>query len=179
MRVVVEFCVVWSRPAMARVWPSRSSTTVRALRWSMAGTRPPLIVVPAPKLSWLKTGSTSSRITSLARMWGRKLRIAPKLANWTVTTAVPPGIDELCGTGYGKRPPARNRAGWPSSAIRFGSARSLARAFDRRALRKSENWPALKMPKSWALFGVADAAGVERRGDPARAPPGVRSRPSA
>src|SRR5438093_204764 len=117
----------------------------------MAGTRPPLIVVPAPKLSWLNTGSTSSRITSFERISGKKLRIAPKLANWTVTTAVPPGIEELWGTGYGNNPPARNRAGWPSRVIRFGSASSLAIEFDRRAFRKIENCAALKMPKSWAL----------------------------
>src|SRR3954452_14921060 len=96
-------------------------------------------------------------------MWGKKLRIAPKLANWTVTTAVPPGIDELCGTGYGNNPPARNRAGCPSRAMRVGSARILASALARSALRNSENCPALKIPNSCelALVAVADEPKVE------------------
>ena len=97
------------------------------------------------------TGSTSSRITSLGRISGRNVRIVPNRWNWTVTTAVPPGIDELCGTGNGNRPPTRNRAGCPSSATRLGSARILARALVRRASMNSEKWPASKMPKSGEL----------------------------
>ncbi len=51
-----------------------------------------------------------------------------------------------------------NCAGWPSSAIRLGSARTLAIAFDRSTSRNSENCAALKMPNSVAVeVGVADA----------------------
>ena len=77
-----------------------------------------------------------------------KLRMVPNRRNWIVTTAVPPGIDELWGTGNGNYPPTRNRAGWPSRATRFGSARILARALLRRALMNSEKCPASKTPKS-------------------------------
>ena len=45
------------------------------------------------------TGSTSRRITSLGRISGTKVRIVPNRWNWTVTTAVPPGIELLWGTG--------------------------------------------------------------------------------
>ena len=75
------------------------------------GTVPPLTTVVCAKLSSLMTGSTSRRITSLARIWGSKVRIVPNCWNWTVTTAVPPGIELLWGTGYGKIPPTRKRAG--------------------------------------------------------------------
>ena len=45
MRIVVALVVSWSSPAIASVWPSRSSTTVRALRCVIEGTVPPLTVV--------------------------------------------------------------------------------------------------------------------------------------
>ena len=64
--------VNWSSPAIASVWPSRSSTTVRALRSVIDGTVPPLTVVACAKLSWLMTGSTSSRITSLGKDLGQE-----------------------------------------------------------------------------------------------------------
>ncbi len=82
---------------MASVCPSRSSTTVRALRWLRPGTAVPLTDVPAA-VSSLKAGSTSRRITSPARMFGRKLSRAPNGANWIVTT-LPPPLAEICGTG--------------------------------------------------------------------------------
>ena len=96
------------------------------------------------KLSWLMTGSTSSRITSLGRISGRKVRIVPNRWNWTVTTAVPPGIDELCGTGNGNMPPTRNRAGCPSRATRFGSARIFARLLVRRASMNKREVPGVE-----------------------------------
>ena len=53
------------------------------------------------EFNWLMTGSTSRRITSLGRIWGMKFRMVPNRRNWIVTTAVPPGIDELGGRGRG------------------------------------------------------------------------------
>src|ERR671932_682991 len=87
-----------------------------------------------------------------------------------------------CGTGKGYSPPARKRAGWPSRAIRFGSARILARLFARRALMKRLNSPALKMPKSCVLpFRATEAVegpNFEATGwntPGARAAPGVKA----
>src|SRR5205823_12067064 len=66
-------------------------------------------------------------------------------------------IAELCGTGYGNCPPAMNCAGWPSSAIRFGSARILAIELERRASMKSEKWAAWKIPKRFPVFAALAA----------------------
>ncbi len=85
-----------------------------------------------------------------------KVRIVPNRWNWTVTTAVPPGIEELCGTGNGNIPPTRKRAGCPSRAIKFGSARIFARLLERKASMNSEKCPASNTPKSGEVpAGVA------------------------
>ena len=58
--------MLFSRPAIANDWPSRSSTSVSARRVVSAGIRKPEIVTPLLKSSALTSGLTCSRITSPA-----------------------------------------------------------------------------------------------------------------
>ena len=78
-----SFCeMLFIRPAIANVCPSRSSTSVSARRVISAGMRNPESVRPLLKSSELTSGRTFSRITSPA-MVGLKVRRMPNSLNTT------------------------------------------------------------------------------------------------
>ena len=113
MREVVPSRLSCNSPAMARVWPSRSSTTVWALRVFSPGTGVPpgTSTVPRVKSIELTSGSTDRRITSPSRMVGRKASRTPNSRNWMVIAPVPtPAPPPPWGTGIGNSPPARKVA---------------------------------------------------------------------
>ncbi len=61
---IVSLTVLFIRPAMANVWPSRSSTSVSMRRVESAGTRKPSIVTAFWKSSALTSGRTLRWIKS-------------------------------------------------------------------------------------------------------------------
>ena len=101
-------CVtLFSRPAMANDWPSRSSTSVSARRVRSAGMRKPWRVMPLLKSSELTSGFTLRRITSPAIV-GLNVSRTPNSLNSIVTALVVPWT-----IGIGNSPPARKLASWP------------------------------------------------------------------
>ena len=117
------FCIVvliwlFSSPAIANVWPSRSSSSVSVRRLISAGMRKPSRCTPFAKSSVLTSGRTRRRMRSPCTT-GTKFRRTPNSLNCTVIALPPPG----CVTGIGNSPPARKLASLPLSATRFGSAR--------------------------------------------------------
>ena len=114
-----EFIVLFSRPAIANVWPSSSSSSVSVRRVVSAGIRNPCSVTALAKSSVLTSGRTF-RCTRLPMTVGVKFRRTPNSLYWTVIATLPP---EPCAIGIGTSPPARKLASLPLSATRFGSAR--------------------------------------------------------
>ncbi len=105
------------RPAMAKLWPSRSSTWVEARRVLMAGTWKPWIWTPLRGSSWLTSGAIFRRIWPESSTVGVTFSFTPKVRNSMVTPLLP------LGTGKGNSPPARKLASCPDIAVRFGRAR--------------------------------------------------------
>ncbi len=113
--------VLFIRPAIANVWPSRSSTSVSVRRVDSAGMRKPSSVTALAKSSELTSGFTFRWIRSPPSTVGVKFRRTPNSLKMIVT-ALPP-VPLGCTIGYGYSPPARKLASLPLVAIRFGSAR--------------------------------------------------------
>ena len=76
-----EVMVLFISPAMAKVWPSCSSTSVCVRRVEMAGTRKPSSVTALLKSSELTSGATFSLTRSLPTMVGVKFSRTPNSLN--------------------------------------------------------------------------------------------------
>ena len=84
-----EVTVLFSRPAIANVWPSCSSTSVSVRRVEIAGTRKPESATALAKSSELTSGATFSFTRSLPTMVGVKCSLTPNSLNWMVTVWPP------------------------------------------------------------------------------------------
>jgi hypothetical protein len=100
---------LFSSPAMAKDWPSRSSTSVAARRVDSAGIRKPASCRPFAKSRVLTSGWTFSRIMSPV-MVGTNLSLTPNSFHWMLTVAAAPSP---CAIGTGNSPPARKLASCP------------------------------------------------------------------
>ncbi len=111
-----------SRPAMAKLSPSRSSTVVLARRVCRPGTRRLLMTIDALGSIELTSGATSMLMTPSASTVGVNARLTPNGLNWT-EMAIPLSPPPLpCATGIGNSPPARKLAVSPDRATSVGSA---------------------------------------------------------
>src|SRR5262245_2869154 len=80
---------VCSRPAIEKLWPSRSSTVVRASRFVSDGTTNPLRVTANAKLSSLTDGARRRLMIPFSRTVGLNDNWTPKGWYWMVITHVP------------------------------------------------------------------------------------------
>ena len=115
---------------MAKVSPSRSSTTVLARRVCRPGMRRPLMTIDAEGSIELTSGATTRLMTPSASTVGVKARLTPNGLNSTVILlppppAAPPPLPWL--TEIGNSPPARKLAVSPDKATSVGSARVVTR----------------------------------------------------
>src|SRR5215475_6126029 len=110
-----------SRPAIAKLWPSRSSIVVTASRLISDGTVVPEIVTALAKSSSLTSGAIRRLIRPFCRTVGVNDSRTPKGLYSIVGVTSP--LAEVAAIGTGNSPPARNCAVSPESAIRLGSAR--------------------------------------------------------
>ena len=78
---IVSVTVLFIRPAMANVWPSRSSTSVSVRRVVSAGIRKPSTTTALAKSSELTSGLTLRLIRSPPSTVGVKLRRTPNSLN--------------------------------------------------------------------------------------------------
>src|SRR5262245_37104060 len=126
-----------SSPAIEKLWPSRSSTVVRASRLLIDGTLKPDMVTACAKLSSLTDGASRKLMMPLSRTVGVKANCTPNGWYWMVmahpTATAAPDDDWHVGTGYS--PPARNEAVSPESATRSGSANCRINPLVSKALR--------------------------------------------
>ena len=76
-----DVTVLLSRPAIAKVWPSCSSTSVSVRRVEIAGTRKPEIETALPKSSELTSGATFNFTRSVPTMVGVKRSRTPNSLN--------------------------------------------------------------------------------------------------
>src|SRR5262249_12051239 len=127
---------VCSRPAIEKLWPSRSSTVVRASRLSSDGMLKPFAFTAIAKLSSLTDGARRRLMMPFSRTVGVKANCTPNGWYWTLMTGTPP-VPPGCTTGIGYSPPARNEAVSPESAIRSGSANRRTSPFVSKALRST------------------------------------------
>ena len=96
--------VVCSRPAIAKLCPSRNSMVVVAVRRVSAGIVVPEMLTALVKSSALTSGLIDRLITPLVRTVGRNLNSTPKSLNSIVGVAMP--IPEVTAMGTGICPPA-------------------------------------------------------------------------
>ena len=82
-----DSAVLFSRPAMANVWPSRSSTSVSVRREVSAGMRKPSRTIALLKSSELTSGLTFRLIRSPPSTVGVKLSRTPYSLKWIVKRA--------------------------------------------------------------------------------------------
>src|SRR5262249_23370126 len=144
-----------NRPAMEKLWPSRSSTVVRASRLLIEGTLKPLIVTACAKLSSLTDGAKRRLMMPFSRTVGLKVNWTPYGWYWMVI-AHPPIVgvpDWHVGNGYS--PPARNEAVSPESAMRSGSASCRIKPLVSKALKTTS-----KLPFLLARLAIATPKGV-------------------
>src|SRR5688572_5924247 len=93
-----------SKPAMARYWPSRSSTSVSARRVRIVGISNPPMTRPFAKSSDETSGLSVSRMAPLRRITGVNRSLMPNSLKTTVTTL--PAL-AAWSVGNGNSPPAR------------------------------------------------------------------------
>src|SRR4051794_28259097 len=109
-----------SNPAITKLCPSASSTSVSILRVDSAGIRNPETVTPFAGSMVDTSGFTCSFTVPWPVICGRNDSRIPNSRYWTVTA---PAADPPWTTGTGNSPPARKLASLPFVATRFGSAR--------------------------------------------------------
>ena len=140
---IVLVSVLFSRPAMANVWPSRSSTSVSVRRVVSAGIRKPSSVIALAKSSALTSGLHLEVDQVAAEHRRREVQPDAELLEHDRDRVA---AGARCTTGYGNSPPARKLASLPLVAIRFGSAR----------LWKSPLFCSARNDAAEALFRVED-----------------------
>src|SRR5829696_3074961 len=149
----VSLVTLWRSPAIAKLWPSRSSITVDARRTVIAGIATTPVRTEFVVSMWLTSGSILRLMTPFARTVGWKVRPTP---NFLYSTVI---CWKLPATGIGNSPPARKLAFSPDIATRFGSARRRTSPFSSRAwIRTSACTPLERTRPRTVPKGVAPEA---------------------
>ena len=166
MRFEVAVVWIWIKPAMASVCPSLNSTTVRALRSSIPGTRTAVDCRPLGEIQLADDRFDVKADHVVGKDLGDEVQDRAEAGE----------LDGDNGRAPRNRRALRNRIGEiaahqetrglavQGNQVRF--SQDLGQAFARRALMNREKCPELKTPKSWPpLDAVPVALNVEVTGE--------------
>ena len=117
-----------SRPAIAKLWPSRNSTVVRASRLVSDGTLKPEICTACAKLSSLTDGARRRLMMPFARTVGVNVNCTPNGLYWMVMTGTPPVLPG-CADGHRKFAAGQKRGGIAGERNQVGLGQSADQSF--------------------------------------------------